>query len=234
MANRGFAFFSKLIAQGHTPAAMGFHGRAGDVSRLAFRIKLTKCFQGIKLDTYSQATIKGYDALFRIFLIHSALEQFLFVTNRKLDDLEDSFRQYGSEETIRRFFEIDQPGKIFKFISEKLTNKKLQAKLKKCRERQCHNIGYVSAAIRHIFVHGELSAHPKGASPSQVYRACLLISDFLVTYIDKELFRIVNEYWQKTKAFLSGQASVGTERSRERRPRGGKWARSHRPTPRGL
>ncbi len=195
MSLKGFGLFMKLIGNGHDLSAMGLQGRPGDVLRLSNRLRLVKAFQGLNLVGVAPKTAKGYDALVLVFLTHSALEQFLEVTGQKLADIELAHRARRSDELVAEIFDADdRQGKLFDFLHARL-NKKLQAKLVECKQKKCCNVGIVSSAIRHIFVHGELTANPTRMKPKRIYRICEKISAFLIDYMDDAFSSRMREYY---------------------------------------
>jgi len=52
---------------------------------------------------------------------------------------------------------------------------------------------YISAAIRHIFVHGHLAANANGAKPKKIAEGCMLVSDFLLDFMDAEFTKSMEE-----------------------------------------
>ncbi|MEI2580070.1 hypothetical protein [Scytonema sp. PRP1] len=202
MELQGFAKFHHLLKLDPNPSSIGFGTkvRAGDIIRFASRVRLAKNFKGINLEGYSQETNDGYDAFFLVFLTHSALERFLEINSLELDALDSLMAPYNPEKVIQKFVEKDKKGLLYDFLYEKLNNKKLKVKLSDCRNYNSTNVAYISASIRHIFAHGHLCAHSNGVHPKNVYSICTSISDFLVTFMDAEFGKKIDEYYSKVYA----------------------------------
>jgi hypothetical protein len=194
MGLEGFGLFNKLLKKGYNLADMGLRGRPGDVTRLAYRLRVAKSFRGLNLEGVTARTTKGYDAFMLVFLTHSALEQYLDMTDQALDDIEPAHRARGAEKLLAEFFEADRGGKLVEFLHKKLDNKRLREKLIECRERRCCNVGVISAAIRHIFVHGYLAANSNKINPAHVFRVAKKLSDFLLDYMDHDFRSRMREY----------------------------------------
>jgi hypothetical protein len=186
MGIKGFGLFNQLTKKGFKATDMGLHGTPGDVTRLSYRVRIVKAFRGMKLDGVSDKTAKGYDAFTLIFLTHSAPEQYLHITGRALGDIEGAHKVLQSEQVIAGFFELDKDGKLFEFLQKRLLHKQLQKRFAECRAGRCHNVGVISAVIRHIFVHGHLAANSNEIKPGKVYQACQQVSRFLLDFMDSE------------------------------------------------
>jgi len=206
---KGFGLFAKLLNEGHQLAAMGLHGTPGDVLRLSNRLRIVKSFRGLDLEGITAKTRKGYDGLTLVFLTHSALELYFDVSGQKLWQIEAAHKTRQAEQLLAEIFESDdRNGNLFTFLQARL-NKPLQGKLAECRDKKCCNVGVVSSALRHIFVHGHLTANPNGMKPERVHRICHKVSTFLVEYINDEFFFRLREY--------ARGKSVGSRSSRHRR-----------------
>jgi hypothetical protein len=193
MGLEAFGLFNDLIRSGHKPARMGLRGTAGDVTRLSYRVRVAKAFRGLKLEGVAPRTTRGYDAFMKVFLTHSALEQYLTVTGQELKDIEAVHKSYLSADLIAEFFDSDRDGKLFEFLHRRL-NRHLQERLTACKEKRCFNVGVISASIRHIFAHGHLAANANGINPDRVYHICQKLSDFLLEYIDSDFEHRVRDY----------------------------------------
>ncbi len=198
MELQGFAKFHQLLKLDPNPSSIGFGSkvRAGDIIRFASRVRLAKNFTGINLEGYSQETNSGYNAFFLVFLTHSALERFVEINSLELDTLGSLMAPYNPEKVIQKFVEKDKKGLLYNFIYERI-NKKLKVKLSDCRNYNSTNVAYISASIRHIFAHGHLCAHSNGVNPKNVYYICTSISDFLLTFMDAEFAKKIDEYHSK-------------------------------------
>lgn len=106
---------------------------------------------------------------------------------------------YNPEKVIQKFVEKDKKSLLYDFLYEKI-NKNLKPKLRDCRNYNSTNVPYISASIRHIFAHGHLCAHSNGVNPKNVYSICTSISDFLLTFMDAEFAKKIDEYYSKVYA----------------------------------
>ena len=198
MELQGFAKFHQLLKLEQNPSDMGFSSkvRAGDIIRFASRVRLAKSFKGINIDGYSQDANYGYNAFFSVFLTHSALERFMEINSLELDALESIMAPYNPEKVIEQFLKKDKKGLLYHFIHTRV-NKKLKLKLSNCINNNSTNIAHISASIRHIFAHGHLCAHSNGVNPKNVYSICTSISDFLLTFMDAEFEKKIDEHYSK-------------------------------------
>jgi len=106
-----------------------------------------------------------------VFLTHSALELYLDITGQQPGEIEPAHRARDSARLIAEVFDSeDRDGKLFEFLYARLEDR-LQRKLTACREKKCCNVGVLSSALRHIFVHGHLTANANRMKPERINRA---------------------------------------------------------------
>ena len=189
---------------------MGFGPKVyrGEINRLNARVNLAKSFRGIKLEGVKEKTVAGYDAFFQVFLTHSALERFMKVHGIKnVGDLTDLLEPYAPGEVVGEFFELDGKSKLFDFLCKHIDEKGKRTKegLTSCKRGESTNVAYVSAAIRHIFAHGHLTANADDINPWKVQNACTPVSDFLLRFIDAEFTRKIDDCYERIRPEEAGQ-----------------------------
>lgn len=104
----GYARFCELARSGHRAQAMRFDCSNGDVSRFAARFRVARSFSGISLDGYSDETVHGYDALFRVFLAWSAFERFLGILGEDPKTIMPRLRPYGPKRHLDAIRKLDR------------------------------------------------------------------------------------------------------------------------------
>ena len=199
MGLTSFNAFCKL-PQRFKPQSMGFACDIGTINRLSARMGLAKSFQGIQLDGYKEATVRGYNALFRVFLTHSALECFCKVygystkwKNMRID-IAPVIERHQSIEVLRLFRERDNRDKLYIFLQRHLTDEVLKKDLKDCKDGTFNNVAAVSAAIRHVFAHGVLTANANDMNPRAAHEIGTAVANFVFNVIDAEFSRTVEAY----------------------------------------
>ena len=193
MPIQGFGIYIRLLKSGHSLDQMGLNGSESDVPRWNARIKLARNFRGLKIVSCSDRTLKGYNALFQVFLTHSALERYMSIIDVSEDNLEPLLQPYNPVKAIEDFFGHDQKGKLFDFLHKRV-NPRLKARLTACREGRCCNVASLSASVRHIFAHGHLTANSYGINPNHVASACGTVSDFLLDFMENDFTMRIVEY----------------------------------------
>ena len=169
MGIQGFGIFTRLLRMDHTPQQMGLKGKAGDVVRWNTRVKLARNFRGLEVEGYTELTLQGYNALFRVFLTHSALELYRPIVNLDAkNDLLAALGPYNPDGPVKKFFALDRSGRLFDFLQSKLDKQRSKDSLRACREGASADVTCLSASVRHIFVHGHLSAHSNEIRPKQI------------------------------------------------------------------
>src|SRR5262245_52699671 len=107
MGMQGCAIFIRLLKEGHSPEQMGLKATAGEFARWSSRVKLARNFRGLQVNEYSERTLLGYNAFFRVFLTHSALERYIAIVGMTEGDLKDALLPHNPHEPIKRFFALD-------------------------------------------------------------------------------------------------------------------------------
>jgi hypothetical protein len=183
----------RLNRMGHPPPALGLKGEIGDVTRLVSRFRLARAFRGLDLEGYTEETVLGYNAFLQVFFTHSTLERYLDLLGLAIHDLGPALQPFAPGDVVRRFFEIDDKGKLFDFLHRRV-NDSLKKRLVECRNGTCSNVGFISASVRHIFAHGHLTAHASDLIPARTFAACKLVSDYLLDFMDDHLCKVVAQY----------------------------------------
>ncbi|MDP9474605.1 MAG: hypothetical protein M3R38_02720 [Actinomycetota bacterium] len=201
MGLEGFKRYQDLCKINFFPSRIGFgpkvtdaeekdsRVKGGDINRLNARVRLAKDFQSMTLDGYSDEAALGYNGYLQLFLTHSALERFMEIYGIKhISGLSDLLESHGSKEAVEGFFGFDEKGKLYDFLCERIDKrgKRIEDGLTECKLDKSANVAYISAAVRHIFAHGHLTAHANGINPKNVNKACMLVSDFLLRFMDAE------------------------------------------------
>ncbi|HPD58092.1 MAG TPA: hypothetical protein PKW17_12680 [Smithellaceae bacterium] len=189
----GYASFRELSKSGHQAPSMGFHGSNGDVSRFVARFRVAKSFEGILLNDYTMDTVKGYSALFRVFLVWSAFERLMALIGKTSYTILPSLRAYAPAQNLQIMRKHDRQGIFLSFLIQHV-NKKLKKELLAIQSGNSNNITFVAAAVRHIFAHGHLSAHADGSHPKDVDAICSILFKFHITVMDHEFSKMVKKY----------------------------------------
>jgi len=189
------------LPQRFKPQTIGFAcEKPGTINRLSARMGLAKSFRGIQLEGYKERTVRGYNALFRVFLTHSALECFCDVYGYSTkwpkmgEHLAPVIAPYGPALVMRIFRENDRDAKFYTFLQEHLTAKTLRKNLKDCKEGRSENVITVSAAIRHVFAHGVLTANANDMNPGAAHEIGTALADFLFSVMDAEFTKTITAY----------------------------------------
>jgi len=179
-------FDKRATIAGTTP----YFSRAADVNRFGARYRLARAFKGLDLDGYSIETKIGYEALTKVTLHWSAFEQLKKSIN--MEDTRELVKNYNFSILANNIRKLDADGSFFKFLKKHLSNNSQAQSLSDFIEGKNDNLLLLSKFIRHIFLHGPLSANVSGNSPLVVREICDLLSDLLVTIMNKEFKKCVD------------------------------------------
>lgn len=181
----------------------------GHVVRLNARVRLARSFRGLDTEGYTDATVRGYDGLVQVFLAHSALENFIKFSGlvdegeetrvKGLDCLSDLMTEHGGAEALKGCLQKDRNDLLYNFVHKRV-NRPLQDRLRRCKSGESANMSYLSASIRHIFVHGDLSAGAAGLKSTNLHPLCMSVSDFVLGFIDAEFTKKVDACYKRIRA----------------------------------
>jgi hypothetical protein len=188
MGFKSFKTFQELLSRGYVPKRIGFPKEigAGDINRINTRVRIAREFDTIIIKGLGKDATLGYEAFFRVFLTHSALERFLKAIESDIHKIEDKLEPHGAKKVLETIQKCDAKRKLYDFIYERLDRPTLKDNFTACYNGECKNTAYVSAAIRHTFAHGHLSATANGINPKSVHKICSALSSHLLEFMDHE------------------------------------------------
>ena len=169
---------------------LGYKGNKFDFYRFVNRYRMAKQFQGINLEGFEQSTQDGYSALTRVFLVWSVFERYT--------ELADNPPPYGQLLSLVPKLEFniladrierhDTEHKLYDFLHEQSLEGNRHY-LERYRNGDRRGIIFYAASLRHIYVHGHLTAHPSGCSPDDVATICDTLSDFILGLMQTDFSR---------------------------------------------
>jgi hypothetical protein len=190
---KGYGILATFLKSKNNTKQMGFAVYAAEVSRFVNRFRLASAFIGIELDNYTSSTTSGYNAIFRVFLVWSAFERFLRAVGQKQKTAVSLLTPYAPADSIEFIRRHDDRELFFDFVYAHV-DKGHRYHLRAYKNRTLINITYWASAVRHLFVHGHLSAHPGGCEPAIVKLICDRISEFHLRVMEEEFYKIVSAY----------------------------------------
>ena len=152
------------------------------LARFVYRYRLAKSFTGLVAKDIGR-TIKGYNAILKVFLTYTAYEQLLKASN--------GLSVYGLDGIAKnRIVDIELAERLRKnkqlidFLVEYSTDSVLIGQLVAFRKNANNDIVCVAYAVRNVFAHGELTATPIGIALKDERTTLLDLADFLLNYCD--------------------------------------------------
>ena len=169
--------------------------------RFVNRFRMAVRFRGLALDGFAQPTPAGYSALTRAFLAWSVRERYAALCNvhcpsQPLLAHVPKIQLSQLADTIER---ADRDGRFYEFLVEQSVHTKSRHGspadgaqpdgLEKFHDGDRRAVLFYAAAIRHIYVHGHLTAHPNGCTSEDTQTICHAVSDFLFKMIQEDFSR---------------------------------------------
>ena len=169
---------------------LGYKGSKFDFYRFANRYRMVVRFQGISLEGFKEETEAGYAALTRVFLCWSVFERYSELTGdpspyKQLLSLVPKISFAELADHIERH---DPEKLLFDFLHEQSLEQNRHF-LDRYRNGDRRGVIFYAAAIRHIYVHGHLTAHPNRCDAANVQSICHRLSDFILTLIRDDFTR---------------------------------------------
>jgi hypothetical protein len=118
---------------------------------------------------------------------------------KHVSGLSEMLIPHGPEPVVEGFFDLDNNDRLYNFLCTHIDvrGKKIKEGLTQCKLGESTNISYISAAIRHIFAHGYLTATADRINPKSVNKACMIVSDFLLRFMDAEFTRKIDACYER-------------------------------------
>jgi hypothetical protein len=152
------------------------------LARFVYRYRLAKSFTEIVAKDIGR-TIKGYNAILKVFLTYTAYEQLLKGAY--------GLRVFGLDSVDRHRIEdallaerLRNNKQLIDFLIEYSSDSILIGQLVAFRKNKNNDVVCVAYAIRNVFAHGELTATPIGVAMKAERTTLLDLADFLLKYCD--------------------------------------------------
>ncbi len=170
---------------------LGFVGTKFDFYRFANRFRLVVCFQGLRLDGFTDETASGYDALTRIFFAWSAFERYAEMANDRAP-----YRALFAHHP-RRYIcglaahcrTLDPQHKLIGFLLDQSILPAHGTYLARYRDGHDFSVLTLAASMRHIFAHGILTAHPNGLPAENLANISRSLGNFLIHFVRTDFAR---------------------------------------------
>ncbi len=161
------------------------------LARFVYRYRLAKSFTEIVAKDIGR-TIKGYNAILKVFLTYTAYEQLLKGAY--------GLRIFGLDSLDRnRIVDIHLAERLrnnkqlIDFLIEYSTDSILIGQLVAFRKSKNNDVVCVAYAIRNVFAHGELTATPIGVALKTQRTTLGDLADFLLNYCDNIFTKCVEK-----------------------------------------
>lgn len=192
LALPGFTRAREIVkANEDSIAPLGFLGSKFDFYRFVNRFRLVTCFQGLRLEGFTEETASGYDALTRVFFAWSAFERYAEMANdhapyRTLFAHHPRKHIGGLAAHCRS---LDPDHKLIAFLLEQSILPAHEVHLARYRDGHDFSVLTLAASMRHIFAHGILTAHPNGLQAQNLANISRSLGNFLVHFIREDFGR---------------------------------------------
>ncbi len=172
-------------------APLGFVGSKFDFYRFVNRFRLVTCFEGLKLEGFTEETASGYEALTRVFFAWSAFERYAEMANDR-----PPYRVLFAHHPRRHIAglaghcrALDPEHKLIGFLLNQSILPAHATYLARYRDGQDFSVLTLAASMRHIFAHGMLTAHPNGLPAANLANISRSLGNFLIHFIRSDFKR---------------------------------------------
>ena len=175
-------------------APFEFNGDKFEFYRFVNRYRMALRFRGVKLEGFGAETEKGYSALTRIFLSYSVFERYA-----GLAGIWQPYRPFFNNVSPRELKALaelikrnDPQRKLFDFLRQLLKEDLHKQSLDRFQEGNVWQTIYYASALRHLYVHGHLTAFTQGVPAENIAMICNEISRSLLHWIKCDFERRVS------------------------------------------
>ncbi|NNC87233.1 MAG: hypothetical protein HKN82_02095 [Akkermansiaceae bacterium] len=189
----GFSEARGIIkAAGDSVFPLQYRGTKFDFYRFANRFRMAVRFRGISLADFGDETEAGYSALTRVFLVWSVFERYSELAGdpppyRQLLSLVPRIELARVADHIERH---DPEKRLYDFLYDQSLEQN-RGFLDRYRNGDRCGIVFYAAAIRHIYVHGHLTAHPNKCEATDVVSICDELAEFVLGLMRDDFARRV-------------------------------------------
>jgi hypothetical protein len=194
----GWHRWSRAVALGAEPSALGFSEKQARLNRFAARYRVASAFDTVKLTAFHPTTEAGYSSILRVALVWTAFEQYLAALNSAQDDCLSWFAQYLPANAANEVRALD-PGGTWLTTMYAWTRKKNSEQIDLLLKGKPFNFTYLASSIRHLFFHGHLTPNARRADPAKVVQLC----DYVARV---HLEGLGNDFLRRLTAFEHGRA----------------------------
>jgi hypothetical protein len=178
---------------GDSVSVLEMQGSKFDFYRFANRYRLALRFQGVVIEGFEPETVGGYGALVRLFIVWSVFERYCELTGEHPPFARILSRagREKLEELALNFIRHDPGHKLFDFLMAQSLEKN-KRDLERFASGKPRGVVAVAAALRHIFAHGHLTAHPNGTNAADLQAICDAFSEFFLQLMRTDFLRRVD------------------------------------------
>lgn len=187
----GFSKAREIIkAADDSALPLQYKGSKFDFYRFCNRYRMAAKFKGILLDGFGDETEKGYSALTHVFLTWSVFERYTELAGdrppyRQLLALVPKMELAKLADHIERH---DPEHRLYDFLHGQSLEQN-QSYLERYRDGDRRGVVFYAASIRHIYVHGHLTASPNRCNSEDLTSICNALTHFLVELMRKDFQR---------------------------------------------
>ncbi len=159
--------------------------RTRTINRFTARLRVAHLFGGLKLNELSPETVRGYEAMFSVFLSYTAFELFWAGLAEYYGDVSIRDERHRFELQSRSINEkLKKNKKLELYLLNEDASPLLTEKIKHFFERNDSNLMPILAGIRNKFAHGHLSVAGINADTKRNSQAIWDASQLLIEATD--------------------------------------------------
>ena len=182
----GFLEARKIIkTNGNAVVMFDFKGDKFEFYRFANRYRMALRFRGMKLEGFGAETEKGYSALTRIFLSYSVFERYTGLAGiwQPYKPFFKNVPPHELSNLAKLIHRNDPERKLFNFLRQLLKEELHKDSLDRFQAGDTWKVIYYASALRHMYVHGHLTAFAQGVPAGNIAMICNEISRSLLHWI---------------------------------------------------
>ncbi|MFQ5571705.1 MAG: hypothetical protein ACE5G0_18650 [Rhodothermales bacterium] len=208
----GIHQFEAYIKEGKcTPADLGYRDSWRAFKEFARRYRFSWNYQGLRLSGYADQTVLGYEAVTKTFFVWTAFERYQSIAGLRYKEL---FRNVDRQVFVdlKKVVEDNDPDQKLKNSLLEHSHEKAQDNLYRFYAGNPYYVIQLAGALRNMFAHGYLTAHPGSLRPEKLDIICTALSQFLLAFMRADFNRRLQPVVRRLESRAMGLRSPAARR----------------------
>jgi hypothetical protein len=162
----------------------------GDLTRFIARWRLAANFHSVGVSGFALRTVNGYAGILKLVLTVNAAEQFARARGKGKHPLKHLHDAVSAPLPIIPWSMSSR--RLCEMLHLHL-KPEMRDKIQNCLQEERIDVLAVAFGVRHLFVHGVLTAGANDADPASIGTLCRKLSDVILNFLENQFSKAVEE-----------------------------------------